>query len=95
MVPRLASTCPFTETTHGDCVFAFPKHISLISLQGKEDFSASLEMTIRQERSSTFSLLPSLVNPLNLTAYFPRHEEVGEMRIPLRIPKHPFSETNE
>ena len=35
MAPRLASTCPFTETTHGDCVFAFPKHISLISLQGR------------------------------------------------------------
>ena len=35
LAQRLASTCPFTETTHGDCVFAFPKHISLISLQGR------------------------------------------------------------
>ena len=69
-------------------------HIDSLNAYDK-DFSASLEMTIRQERSSTFSLLPSLVNPLNLTAYFPRHEEVGEMRIPLCIPKHPFSETNE
>ena len=76
MASRLASTCPFTETTHGDCVFAFPKHISLISLQGR-----FLGFARNDDTSGTqFHILASP---------FPNGEG-SEMRMPLCIPNHTF-----